>query len=55
MLRLYSEDKELIKKTYNNLYNKKIVVGLVDEVNLVFSVINNKSIEDIIFKEVIDG
>ena len=55
VLRLYSEDKELIKKTYNNLYNKKIVVGLVDEVNLVFSVINNKSIEDIIFKEVIDG
>jgi histidinol-phosphate/aromatic aminotransferase/cobyric acid decarboxylase-like protein len=52
VLRLYSEDKELVKKTYNNLYDKKIVVGIVDDINLVFSVSNNKKIEDIIFSEI---
>jgi hypothetical protein len=46
---LYSEDKELVKEAYDNLYNQKVVVGLVDDVNLVFSVTNNKEIEDIIF------
>lgn len=49
VLRLYSEDKELVKEAYDNLYNQKVVVGLVDDVNLVFSVTNNKEIEDIIF------
>ena len=53
VLRLYSEDKELVKKTYNNLYDKKIVVGLVDDKNLVFSVSRNKDIENIILSEVV--
>ena len=53
VLRLYSEDKELVKKTYNNLYDKKIVVGLVDDKNLVFSVSKNKDIENIILSEVV--
>jgi histidinol-phosphate/aromatic aminotransferase/cobyric acid decarboxylase-like protein len=51
VLRLYSVDKELIKKTYNNLHDKRIVVGLVDKFNLVFSVTNNKKIGGIIFYE----
>jgi len=52
VLRLYSEDKELIKKTYDNLYDEKVVVGVVDEVNLIVSVINNKEIEGILFDEI---
>jgi histidinol-phosphate aminotransferase len=49
VLRLYSDDKQLIKNTYDNLYNQKVVVGLVDDVNLVFSVSLNKAIEKIIY------
>ena len=52
VLRLYSENKELVKGTYDNLYKKKIVVGVIDKVNLVFSVTNNKEIEGIIFDEI---
>jgi len=55
VLRLYSGDKELVKKTYNNLYDKKIVVGLVDDNSLVFSVSTNKDIENIIFNEFKEG
>jgi|TARA_B100001750_G_scaffold234483_1_gene235887 histidinol-phosphate/aromatic aminotransferase/cobyric acid decarboxylase-like protein len=50
-LRLFSS-KDIIEKTYNNLYEKKIVVGIVKENNLVFSVTNNKEIEGIIFDEI---
>ena len=49
VLRLYSEDKKLIKNTYDKLYNQKVVVGLVDDVNLVFSVSLNKEIEEIFY------
>jgi len=45
----------LVKKTYNNLYDKKIVVGLVDDNSLVFSVSTNKDIENIIFNEFKEG
>ena len=53
VLRLYSEDKELVNEAYDNLYDKKIVVGLVDKFNLVFSVTNNKEIGGIIFDEIL--
>ena len=53
VLRLYSENKELVKGTYDNLYKKKIVVGVIDKVNLVFSVTNNKEIGGIIFDEIL--
>ena len=52
VLRLYSEDKELVRRTYDKLYSDKIVVNIVDDVNLVFSVTNNKEIEGIIFDEI---
>jgi antitoxin component YwqK of YwqJK toxin-antitoxin module len=52
VLRLYSEDKELIKRVYDNLYENKIVVSIVDDKNLVFSVIDNSKIEKIFFNEV---
>jgi histidinol-phosphate aminotransferase len=51
VLRLYSKNKELIKKTYDKLYNEKILISIVDDVNLVFSVTNNKKIEEVFFKE----
>ena len=54
VLRLYSEDKKLVKETYDNLYDKRIVVGMVDDrLNLVFSVTNNKKIGGIIFYEIL--
>ena len=55
VLRLYSEDKWLVIETYNNLHNKRIVVGLVDKFNLVFSVTNNKKIGGIIFYEILSN
>ena len=55
VLRLYSKDQNLIKDIYDRLYKEKIVVGLVDKFNLVFSVIEDKKIEKIIFREVIGG
>ena len=33
----------------DKLYNQKVVVGLVDDVNLVFSVSLNKEIEEIFY------
>ena len=51
VLRLFSEDKELVKKTYHNLYLKKIVVNLINDTNLVFSVSTCKEVERIIFNE----
>ena len=39
----------MIKNTYDKLYNQKVVVGLVDDVNLVFSVSLNKEIEEIFY------
>jgi histidinol-phosphate aminotransferase len=51
VLRLYSKNKELIKKTYDKLYNERIIISIVDDVNLVFSVTNNKKIEEVFFKE----
>ena len=54
VLRLYSEDKKLVKEIYDNLYDKRIVVGMVDDrLNLVFSVTNNKKIGGIIFYEIL--
>ena len=52
VLRLYSEDIKLVKKTYNNLYANKIVVNLIDNVNLIFHVSSNKSVQNIFFKEI---
>ena len=40
---------ELVLKNYDKLYNQKVVVGLVDDVNLVFSVSLNKEIEEIFY------
>lgn len=54
-LRIYSEDQDLIKKTYNNLYAKKIVVHIEDKVNLAFSVCMDKEIEEIFFEAVSTG
>ena len=51
VLRLYSEDKDLVRRTYDNLYSEKIVVNIVEDKNLVFSVINNKKIEDKFFDD----
>ena len=45
VLRLSSEDKNLIKKIYDELYENRIVVQLVNEFNLVFSVTRDKKIE----------
>ena len=53
VLRLYSEDKAAVKKAYDNLYKQKIVTGIVDDVNLVFSVTGDKKIKEIIFKEIL--
>jgi histidinol-phosphate aminotransferase len=50
VLRLYSEDKELVRRTYDKLYSDKIVVNIVDDVNLVFSVSGNKKIEEKFFE-----
>jgi histidinol-phosphate/aromatic aminotransferase/cobyric acid decarboxylase-like protein len=47
VLRLYSEDKEFVRRTYDQLYSEKIIVNIVDDVNLVFSVSNNKKIWEI--------
>lgn len=49
VLRLYSKNTKLIENIYKDLYKNKIVVGLVDESNLVFSAINDKKVERIIF------
>tara|TARA_R110001583_G_scaffold21502_6_gene81709 strand:- start:18 stop:1025 length:1008 start_codon:yes stop_codon:yes gene_type:complete len=49
VLRLYSKDTKLIKSMYEDLYKKKIVVGLVDKFNLIFSVVNDKKVEKEIF------
>mgnify|MGYP003116115072 CR=1 FL=1 len=53
VLRLYSEDKDLIKNTYDNLYKEKIVLALVKENNLVFSVTENEEVENIILEKTI--
>ena len=50
VLRLYSEDKELVRRTYDKLYSEKIVVNIVDDVNLVFSVTDNKKIKEKFFE-----
>ena len=52
VLRLYCDDMNLVKTVYNNLYAKKIVVNLIDNMNLIFNVTFNKKSEDIIFKEI---
>lgn len=51
-LRLFG-DKDLVKKVYDNLYLNKIVLGIVEENNLVFSVTTNKEIEVLIFDEIL--
>ena len=53
-LRLFA-DKDTIKNTYERLYNKKVVLGIVEENNLVFSVTNNKKIEVLIFDEILNS
>ena len=50
VLRVYSEDKDYVKQIYDKLYENKIVVKLVDDLNLVFAVSLNKEIENIIFR-----
>ena len=50
VLRMYSEDKDYVKQIYDNLYENKIVVNLVDDLNLVFAVSLNKDIENTIFR-----
>jgi len=52
VLRLYSQDVKLVKKTYNDLYTNKIVVNLIDKVNLTFGVSSNQSVQKILFKEI---
>ena len=42
VLRLYSDDENLVNTVYENLYKEKIVLGVVDKFNLVFSVVNNR-------------
>jgi histidinol-phosphate/aromatic aminotransferase/cobyric acid decarboxylase-like protein len=51
-LRIYSENRDLIKRIYNNLYTKKIVVHVEDEINLIFSVCADKKIEKDFFEGV---
>ena len=51
-LRIYSEDENLIKTLYNNLYDKNIVVHIEDKVNLTFSVCKNKKIEKDFFEAI---
>ena len=51
-LRIYSENEDLIKRLYDSLYAKKIVVHIEDKVNLTFSVCMNKEIEDNFFEAV---
>ena len=51
-VRLYSENKKLVKCIFDNLYSKKIVVNVLDETNLQFSVSTNPKIEKLIFSEI---
>jgi len=51
-LRIYSKDEELIKRLYDSLYDRKIVVHIEDGVNLTFSVCMDKKIEDAFFEVV---
>ena len=53
-LRLFG-DKDAIKKVYDNLYLHKVVLGIVEENNLVFSVTTNKEIEVLIFNEILNS
>ncbi len=46
VIRLYSEDTQWVKEVVQRLKSKKIIVGVVDEVNIILSVINNKIAED---------
>ena len=50
VLRLYSENKNLVRRVYDKLYSNKIVVSIVDDKNLVFSVIDDKKIENKFFQ-----
>lgn len=51
-IRLYSEDKKLVKDTFDKLYYNKIVVNVIDGTNLQFSVSRNKNVEKIIFDNI---
>jgi histidinol-phosphate aminotransferase len=51
-IRLYSENKKLVKRIFDNLYSKKIVVNVLDKTNLQFSVSTNQEIEKLIFNEI---
>ena len=51
-IRLYSKNKKLVKRVFDNLYSKKIVVNVLDETNLQFSVSTNQEIEKLIFNEI---
>ncbi len=50
VLRLYSENKNLVRRVYDKLYSNKIVVSIVDDKNLVFSVIDDKKIKNKFFQ-----
>ena len=54
-LRIYSENEDLIKRLYDSLYAKKIVVHIEDKVNLTFAVCMDKEIEDDFFEAVNKG
>jgi len=51
-IRLYSNNKNLIKKIYKNLFKDKIVVNIIDDKNLQFAVTANKEVESKFFKHV---
>ena len=51
-LRIYSKNEDLIKRLYDSLYAKKIVVHIEDKVNLTFSVCMDRGIEDDFFEGV---
>ncbi len=50
VIRAYSEDSRIAKTAFEELKSEKIIVGLVDECNLVFSVTNCHDIENKIIK-----
>ena len=52
-LRLYNKNESIVKLFYDNLYKQKIVVNIVDNKNLVFSVTKDEKIKHTFFNEIL--
>ena len=52
-LRLYNKNESFVKLFYDNLYKQKIVVNIVDNKNLVFSVTTDEKVKHTFFNEIL--